>query len=277
MPFSTAAAYAAQRMLMDITLAPFDALHLPTQTLLKTDFGRVTAVALVKRLPIPKPEPPPEPDPAEEEAPAEAEVQVPKPAAGKAAPKLATKGGKAAPAPEPELEPEPEAQEDQDAEGRLTDADKTGDMRSAWRALDEPLWLLVKDGYDMSGDASETWKLPMEDFVPGDNIRHTAERALNNAVSRSLDVFYELDSPSAHLPLADGGNAFFVRALLKGGRGGKPMDKVTLTLGAGLQDYAWVPQGDLAHYITDPGLLDVTRKLCALDGPHPKSSPAAAV
>lgn len=33
MPFSTAAAYAAQRMLMDITLAPFDALHLPTQTL----------------------------------------------------------------------------------------------------------------------------------------------------------------------------------------------------------------------------------------------------
>jgi hypothetical protein len=66
------------------------------------------------------------------------------------------------------------------------------------------LWLLIKDGYDMSGVASDTWKLPTEDFVPGDNIRHTAERALNAAVSRSLDVFFELDSPASHLPLSDG-------------------------------------------------------------------------
>jgi hypothetical protein len=33
MPFSTKEAYNAQRALMDLTLAPFDALQLPTQTL----------------------------------------------------------------------------------------------------------------------------------------------------------------------------------------------------------------------------------------------------
>lgn len=43
-------------------------------------------------------------------------MQVPKPAAGKAAPKLATKGGKAAPAPEPELEPEPEVSQPRPAQ-----------------------------------------------------------------------------------------------------------------------------------------------------------------
>lgn len=288
MPFSTKEAYSAQRALMDLTLAPFDALQLPTQTLvnkynmdagdartltaqkLRTEFGRVTAAALVKRLPVPKTEPPPAPEPIEEAVPAEAEVQVPKPAVKKGAAKSAAKGGKAAPPPQPP-EPEPEPKLEPREERRVTEADKTGDMRSTWRALDEPLWLLIKDGYDMSGVASDTWKLPTEDFVPGDNIRHTAERALNTAVSRSLDVFFELDSPAAHLPLSDGSTAFFVRSLLRGGRGGKPLDSVALTLGGGIQDFVWVTEGDLDIYITDDALLDVVRKLCGRDGPHPRA------
>jgi len=73
MPFTTGEAFRAQRLLHDLVLTPRDPLQLHAQTLLnkynmhpndartlasqklKTEFGRILAAAVVKRLPLQDP------------------------------------------------------------------------------------------------------------------------------------------------------------------------------------------------------------------------------
>jgi len=205
-----------------------------------------------------------EPKPEEPEETVKEDAPPPPKAAAKPAGKAGMLGkapSKKTLAPQAVEEEKPEEEEKQE-EDKLTEADKTGNVRSMWRALDKPLWLLVQDSYDLSGNPGDTWRLPHADFIPGENIRHTAERAVTEATSGGTDSFYELDSPCAHMVATTGDYLFFVRATLRGGKNGRPMDKVEFDLGPGLKDYAWVSQADLPSYITDKNLLEIVGKLC---------------
>lgn len=103
---------------------------------------------------------------------------------------------------------------------RLTEADKTNDIKSLNRKLDETLVLLVQQQLGKN----KVFVLPQTKWAEGETMRQTAERALKELTGGSLAVqfygnapcgFYKYKYPQQERTGSVGGKIFFYRATLR--------------------------------------------------------------
>uniref|UniRef100_A0A8C4QEG7 Large ribosomal subunit protein mL46 n=1 Tax=Eptatretus burgeri TaxID=7764 RepID=A0A8C4QEG7_EPTBU len=108
---------------------------------------------------------------------------------------------------------------------RRTEADELGDRSTHQRCLPDKLVLLFRE--QLAADAPLTWCLPQAEWMPGESLRQTAERALITAAGDNLEAkflgnapagFYKYKFPSnVRTENSIGGKIFFFKAILHGG------------------------------------------------------------
>ncbi|XP_069622337.1 large ribosomal subunit protein mL46 [Ranitomeya imitator] len=137
---------------------------------------------------------------------------------------------------------------------RVTEADEQNDRSSLHRKLENPLVLLVKEKIGNE----EVWMFPQVEWMAGETMRQTAERALSNVSENSIEAhflgnapcgFYKYKFPKA-LRNEDkmGAKVFFFKALLK--NKSAPTNKKK-------GDYVWVSKDELKDYLKPAYLSEV--------------------
>lgn len=132
---------------------------------------------------------------------------------------------------------------------RETEADKSNDMRSTDRKLDQSLILLLKQVID----GKEWWYLPIMNHSTGISMREVAEQALTNSCGSDLKFQVFGNAPSGYQiknygkekreeTKLDGHKIFIYKAEYKGGAVIPSEDESVL-------DYAWVTRKELRHYL----------------------------
>ncbi|XP_073424818.1 large ribosomal subunit protein mL46 [Dendrobates tinctorius] len=137
---------------------------------------------------------------------------------------------------------------------RVTEADEQNDQTSLNRKLEIPLVLLVKEKIGNE----EVWMFPQVEWLAGETMRQTAERALSNLSENSIEAhflgnapcgFYKYKFPKT-LRSEDkmGAKVFFFKALLK--NKSVPTNKKK-------GDYVWVSKDELKDYLKPAYLSEV--------------------
>jgi len=139
---------------------------------------------------------------------------------------------------------------------RVTAADLADDRRSLQRALDSPLYLIVR-----KPRSSHAWQFPQGGRLPGETMRQCCVRELKEEVGTQLRVQfvnapsgcysypYPSDSPH-HREGFYGAKVFFIHAEYISGAP-RPDGKEIV-------DYAWVKQDELSQYF-DPDLFNYVK------------------
>ncbi|XP_073506959.1 large ribosomal subunit protein mL46 [Phyllobates terribilis] len=139
---------------------------------------------------------------------------------------------------------------------RVTEADEQNDRTSLNRKLENPLVLLVKEKIVNE----EIWMFPQVEWLAGETMRQTAERALSNLSENSIEAhflgnapcgFYKYKFPKT-LRSEDkmGAKVFFFKALLK-------TKYVPTNKKKG--DYVWVSKDELKDYLKPAYLSEVNK------------------
>ncbi|KAI8952075.1 39S mitochondrial ribosomal protein L46-domain-containing protein [Xylaria longipes] len=126
---------------------------------------------------------------------------------------------------------------------RITEADKTNDIRRLDRALDRTLYLIVQrtDGY---------WQFPTEEVPTDEHLHQTATRALELAAGVNMNTWMVGRVPVAHLVkqpkfnedtslIQRGEKTFFHKARIMAGQADLKGNKM------GLQDFNWLTREEL--------------------------------
>ena len=135
---------------------------------------------------------------------------------------------------------------------RVTEADRTGDVKSLMRRLDRYLYFIVKA-------RSGAWSFPKAANLDGETIRQTGERALAEGVMAGVDVFFIANWPIAHYAFREDAvprTEYYMKAQLLSG-------DVTLLDGGPWMDYAWIDKSEMSEYFSqEPKLAQLlTRAL----------------
>ncbi|CAJ0940799.1 unnamed protein product [Ranitomeya imitator] len=136
----------------------------------------------------------------------------------------------------------------------VVEADEQNDRSSLHRKLENPLVLLVKEKIGNE----EVWMFPQVEWMAGETMRQTAQRALSNVSENSIEAhflgnapcgFYKYKFPKA-LRSEDkmGAKVFFFKALLK--NKSAPTNKKK-------GDYVWVSKDELKDYLKPAYLSEV--------------------
>lgn len=153
-------------------------------------------------------------------------------------------------------------EEDEEVTSVATADDVSKDHRSLYRALDEPLYLLVKVKTSAGGKQAAQWQFPRGEWREGETVRATAERTLffhlgedvQHYVLGNAPVASREDAPSKQqqkdFPTAKTVKHFFMHSLYLRG-------KVELEEDGDVLDYAWVRKQDLGQYFTGPDAKDL--------------------
>ncbi|KAM4036448.1 large ribosomal subunit protein mL46 [Anomaloglossus baeobatrachus] len=139
---------------------------------------------------------------------------------------------------------------------RVTEADEQNDQTSLSRKLENNLVLLVKEKIGNE----EIWMFPQVEWLAGETMRQTAERALSNLSENSVEAhflgnapcgFYKYKFPKT-MRSEDkmGAKVFFFKALLK--------SKSVLT-NKKKGDYVWVSKDELKDYLKPAYLSEVNK------------------
>lgn len=123
---------------------------------------------------------------------------------------------------------------------RLTEADKTGDVKSLMRCLDRYLYFVVRT-------QSGAWGFPTTQNLEKETIRQTGERALSECVGPDADTLFIANWPIGHVALTEVSTPrveFFMKAQLLTG-------KVSLLPGTDFVDHAWIGRHELDQYFTN--------------------------
>ncbi|XP_040270109.1 39S ribosomal protein L46, mitochondrial isoform X1 [Bufo bufo] len=139
---------------------------------------------------------------------------------------------------------------------RVTEADEKNDRTSLNRKLENNLVLLVKEKIGNE----DIWMFPQIEWVAGETMRQTAERALSDLSDNRVEAhflgnapcgFYKYKFPKT-MRNEDivGAKVFFFKALLKG--------KSSLT-NQKKRDYVWVCKDELKDYLKPAYLLEVNK------------------
>jgi len=135
---------------------------------------------------------------------------------------------------------------------RISEADKTNDMRSTERRMAESAFLIVKRNRD-----TNAWQFPQGKILPdkdGDSARKGAERVIDRAVG-NVNRWFVSNAPAGHICYAYppdvqkarnqyGAKVYYYRCQLIAG---------TIKLETRLYtDYAWVARDEVAKYTQDP-------------------------
>ncbi|XP_011428481.3 large ribosomal subunit protein mL46 [Magallana gigas] len=132
---------------------------------------------------------------------------------------------------------------------RETEADKSNDMRSTDRKLDQSLVLLLKQVVD----GKEWWYLPTMNYTPGLSMREVAEQALTSNCGTDLKFRVFGNAPSGYQiknygrekreeTKLNGHKVFIYKAEYRGGPVIPNEDNSVL-------DYAWVTPKELRQYL----------------------------
>uniref|UniRef100_UPI00358DDBE7 large ribosomal subunit protein mL46 n=1 Tax=Myxine glutinosa TaxID=7769 RepID=UPI00358DDBE7 len=140
---------------------------------------------------------------------------------------------------------------------RRTEADELGDRSTHQRRLTDKLVLLFRQ--QVAADAPVTWCLPQAEWMPGESLRQTAERALITAAGDDLNAkflgnapagFYKYKFPSnVRTENSVGGKIFFFKAFLQGG-------DVRATKNG---SYVWVTKGEMQEYLKPNYLKEINK------------------
>eukprot|EP00873_Tetraselmis_striata_P019503 jgi/Tetstr1/439767/TSEL_028181.t2 len=131
---------------------------------------------------------------------------------------------------------------------RTTEADETGDVRTTWRKLDRRLFLLVKN------KSTQEWGFPSVENEEGETLRDTAERNMKALAGEEVKCYFVGNAPMGHLPLSSGGAQFFNKVQIM-------QDDFALEPSSGADDRIWVTKEEIADYIKDTDLCELTSRM----------------
>eukprot|EP01126_Amoeba_proteus_P033582 TRINITY_DN3301_c0_g1_i14.p1 TRINITY_DN3301_c0_g1~~TRINITY_DN3301_c0_g1_i14.p1 ORF type:complete len:354 (+),score=66.99 TRINITY_DN3301_c0_g1_i14:110-1171(+) len=148
---------------------------------------------------------------------------------------------------------------------RFTEADRQGDTRSVYRALDRKLFLIVKKSRN-----EHSWQFPQGTIKDGETLRSAAEREFREEcnVGGELECYFSGNGPLGYLNYAFepqlqkksktyGAKVFFMYAYYIQGQVGLNTSE--------LADYKWVTREELAHYL-HPSLYTCVDEFLPSDG-----------
>eukprot|EP01126_Amoeba_proteus_P033586 TRINITY_DN3301_c0_g1_i5.p1 TRINITY_DN3301_c0_g1~~TRINITY_DN3301_c0_g1_i5.p1 ORF type:complete len:361 (+),score=68.38 TRINITY_DN3301_c0_g1_i5:93-1085(+) len=148
---------------------------------------------------------------------------------------------------------------------RFTEADRQGDTRSVYRALDRKLFLIVKKSRN-----EHSWQFPQGTIKDGETLRLAAERELREEcnVGGELECYFSGNGPLGYLNYAFepqlqkksktyGAKVFFMYSYYIQGEVGLNTSE--------LVDYKWVTREELAHYL-HPSLYTCVDEFLPSDG-----------
>ncbi|KAM3927439.1 large ribosomal subunit protein mL46 [Leptodactylus fuscus] len=139
---------------------------------------------------------------------------------------------------------------------RLTEADEKNDQTSLNRKLENNLVLLVKE--KIGND--DIWMFPQIEWMAGETMRQTAERALSKLSENHIEAHFLGNSPCGFYKYkfpkimrsedVMGAKVFFFKALLK---------SKTLLSNKKKGDYVWVSKDELKDYLKPSYLSEVNK------------------
>ncbi|KAI1648480.1 39S mitochondrial ribosomal protein L46-domain-containing protein [Daldinia loculata] len=132
---------------------------------------------------------------------------------------------------------------------RITEADKTNDVRRLDRKLDRTLYLLVQ-----SSDGK--WQFPSEDVPTDEHLHETAARVLTSAAGVNMNTWLVGRVPVAHLVTQPefnedtslkqrGEKVFFLKGRIMAGQADLKGNKL------GLQDFNWLTKEELQEKLPE--------------------------
>ncbi|KAF8561527.1 39S ribosomal protein L46 mitochondrial [Paragonimus westermani] len=141
-----------------------------------------------------------------------------------------------------------------------TEADVSNNMRTAWRQLDRPVFMLVKQTF---GKEEPVWCLPSIPVEPGHNLRQVASKIIDGYLPTASKCRIFGNAPSAvhvykyrDIETGErfGVQMYFYNAFVDRAWHGESM----LTL-PGITDFVWATTGELNTFITDRKLSKVLK------------------
>ncbi|KAL6783976.1 MRPL46 [Auxenochlorella protothecoides x Auxenochlorella symbiontica] len=130
-----------------------------------------------------------------------------------------------------------------------SEADRSGDVRSLKRRLDQRVFMLVR-----RKGGSGAWEFPAVEHEEGETIRGSAERALGlTLVREGLQPFFVGNAPAGHVETGEG-TTFFHRCQMIAGT-------VRLVPGGPYSDLRWAAKDELPEFVQDQALLDLFQKM----------------
>lgn len=139
---------------------------------------------------------------------------------------------------------------------RITEADEKNDRTSLNRKLDNNLVLLVKEKIGNE----ELWMFPQVEWLAGETMRQTAERALSNLSENHVEACFFGNAPCGFYKYKYpktmrgeemiGAKVFFFKALLK---------SKSLLTHKKKGDYVWVSKDELKDYLKPAYLSEVNK------------------
>lgn len=137
---------------------------------------------------------------------------------------------------------------------RITEADKSNDLKSLERCLDGKLILLVKQKLG----TQETWVMPQGRHQPGESMRQTAERILHQYCGEKMKSLFLGNAPCGYHKYkyprdADvfGAKVFFFKAFHQDGNVSEICPEII--------DYSWVTKKELPQYLSPVYLESVNK------------------
>ncbi|KAI8340811.1 39S mitochondrial ribosomal protein L46-domain-containing protein [Chlamydoabsidia padenii] len=134
-----------------------------------------------------------------------------------------------------------EHQDNTTTQARITQADKDSDIKKLDRALQRHLYLIVKQ--------HNQWQFPQSDLQANEYLHEAAERQLEEACGKDMDVWFVGRQPISHFKQSpsrkedtEGLKVFFMKARMYAGQA-KPNNK-------DVSDFAWVTKDELATYLS---------------------------
>mmetsp|Transcript_10180 Transcript_10180/g.30622 ORF Transcript_10180/g.30622 Transcript_10180/m.30622 type:complete len:238 (-) Transcript_10180:382-1095(-) len=140
---------------------------------------------------------------------------------------------------------------------RITEADKTGDVRTLDRKLDRRLLLLLKSPGGANGEG--VWHVPLTPHEDTETVREAADRAMRDQLALPGTQAFTLGNvPAAHHPQPDGsGVLFYVKMQLIEGD-----VRTSAPKGYRWYDFAWVSADEVEDYFKhDPAQGKLLREL----------------
>ncbi|CAL8070892.1 unnamed protein product [Calicophoron daubneyi] len=140
---------------------------------------------------------------------------------------------------------------------RTTENDRSNNLRSAWRMLDRPLVLIVKQSL---GGEPPSWGLPLVSLKGDENLRQAADGLVTQSLPSAAKCRIFGNTPSAvHVyKFRDkqsgerfGAQLYFFHAYVNRLWHGSDIKM------AGVTDFAWITRDHMNEYVDDPKLLKV--------------------
>ncbi|XP_078165872.1 decoy [Carex rostrata] len=138
---------------------------------------------------------------------------------------------------------------------RITEADKTKDIKSLQRALDKRLYLLIYGSGYGAPDDKPVWHFPEKVYENEDTLRLCAESALKSVIGSLHNTYFVGNAPMAHMvaepkeniPSSQSFKRFFFKSQVIGTN--------KFDISKKCKDYAWVTKEELLEYFPEHASL----------------------